>query len=112
MKGNKNCKVNNPDKKNPRQVLSSKYPCVINFLSTERVHLCIGKQANFRGSPLKQARYTWTFYVPYILVQQSITVSLAGLPVLRTLYKPLSMHKSTNSQNCEFCVFIKVVAFK
>ena len=23
---------------------------------------------------------------------------------LRTLYKPMSMHKSTNSRNCEFCV--------
>ena len=40
----------------------------------------------------------------YILAQQSTTVSLAGLPVLRTLYKPMSMHKRTNSQNCEFCV--------
>ena len=24
----------------------------------------------------------------------------------------MSMHKSTTSQNCEFCVFIKVVALK
>ena len=42
--------------------------------------------------------------VCYIVVQQSTTVSLTGLPVLRTLYKPMSMHKSTNSRNCEFCV--------
>ena len=48
----------------------------------------------------------------YIVVQQFTTVSLTGLPVLRTLYEPMSMHKRTNSQNCEFCVFIKVVAFK
>ena len=40
----------------------------------------------------------------YIVVQQNTTVSLTGLPVLRTLYKPMSMNKSTNSQNCEFCV--------
>ena len=40
----------------------------------------------------------------YILVQKSTTVSWAGLPVLRTLYKPISMHKSTNSRNCESCV--------
>ena len=41
---------------------------------------------------------------PYIVVQQTTTVSLIGLPVLRTLYKPMVMHKSTNDQNCEFCV--------
>ena len=40
----------------------------------------------------------------YIVVQQSTTVSLTGWPVLRTLYKPMSMNKSNNSQNCEFCV--------
>ena len=39
-----------------------------------------------------------------IMVQLTAHVSLTGLPVLRTLYKPMSMHKSTNSQNCEFCV--------
>ena len=38
------------------------------------------------------------------LCVQSTTVSFAGLPVLRTLYEPMSMHKSPNSQNCEFCV--------
>ena len=35
-------------------------------------------------------------------VQQSVHVSLSGLPVLRNLNKPMPMHKSTNSQNCEF----------
>ena len=40
----------------------------------------------------------------YIVVQQSTTVSLTGLPVLKTLYKPMSMHKSIDCQNCEFCV--------
>ena len=40
----------------------------------------------------------------YNFVQQSTTVSCAGLPVLRTIYKPMSMHKSTNCRNCEFCV--------
>ena len=38
------------------------------------------------------------------MVQQSITVSLTGLAVLRTLYKAMPMHKSTNRQNCEFSV--------
>ena len=53
--------------------------------------------------------YVWSFMVLfgtcmvlYIVVQQNTTVSLTGLPVLRTLYKPMSMNKSTNSQNCEF----------
>ena len=40
----------------------------------------------------------------YILVWQSTTVSFVGLPVLITLYKPMSMQKSTNSKNCEFYV--------
>ena len=40
----------------------------------------------------------------YIVVQLTAHVSLTGLPVLRTLYKPMSMNKSTNSQNCEFSV--------
>ena len=35
---------------------------------------------------------------------QTTTVSLTGLPVLRTLYKSMSMHKSTNNRNREFCV--------
>ena len=43
-------------------------------------------------------------FIFFFLVQQSTTVSLAGLPVLRTLYKPMSMHNSANSRNCEFCV--------
>ena len=40
----------------------------------------------------------------YMFVQQSITVSFAGLPVLRTLYKPMYKHKSPNSRICELCV--------
>ena len=48
----------------------------------------------------------------YIVVQQTTTVSLTGFQVLRTLYKPIYMHKRTKSQNCEFCVFIKIVALK
>ena len=40
----------------------------------------------------------------YIVVQQTTTVSLTGFPVLRTLYKPMYMHKRIKSQNCEFCV--------
>ena len=48
------------------------------------------------------------YNIDYILVQQSTTVSLTGLPVLRTVYKPMSMHKSSNSQNCEFCVVEKL----
>ena len=36
---------------------------------------------------------------PNILVQQSTTVSFAGLPLLRTLHKPMYMHKSINSRN-------------
>ena len=42
--------------------------------------------------------------IRYILVQQSTNVSFVGLPVLRTLSKPMSMHKSPNSQNCVFYV--------
>ena len=38
--------------------------------------------------------------VRYIVVQQTTTVSLTGFPVLRTLYKPMYMHKRTKSQNC------------
>ena len=49
-------------------------------------------------SPLKmQHNTTKTFHLIYILVQQSGHVSLSGLPVLRTLYKPIPMHKSTKS---------------
>ena len=33
----------------------------------------------------------------YITVQLTAHGSLTGLPVLRTLYKPMSMHKSSNS---------------
>ena len=36
----------------------------------------------------------------YITVQLTAHVSLTWLPVLGTLYKPMSMHKSTNTQNC------------
>ena len=55
------------------------------------------------GDP-KCTRFCKASYGAYIVVQQNTTVSLTGLPVLRTLYKPMSMNKSTNSQNCEFCV--------
>ena len=44
------------------------------------------------------------FLLIYILVQQSTTVSLTGLPVLRTLYKPMSINKSTNGKICELFV--------
>ena len=47
----------------------------------------------------------------YILVQQSAHVSLSGLPVLRTLYKSMHMHKSSNSRNWEFCVFLDIYVF-
>ena len=57
---------------------------------------------------LKPDQETWLcrtqWESPYIVVQQTTTVSLTGFPVLRTLYKPMYMHKRTKSQNCEFCV--------
>ena len=37
-------------------------------------------------------------YTLYIVVQQFTTVSLTWLPVLKTLYKPMPMHESNNSQ--------------
>ena len=46
----------------------------------------------------------WAKKRAYSVVQQTTTVSLTGFPVLRTLYKPMYMHKRTKSQNCEFCV--------
>ena len=48
-------------------------------------------------------------YTDYIVVQQTTTVSLTGLPVLRTLYKPISMHKQSK---LTILCFIKVLAFK
>ena len=48
----------------------------------------------------------------YIMVELTAHVSLSGLPVLTTLYKLILMHKKTKSQNCEFCVEKKIVAFK
>ena len=53
-----------------------------------------------------QAQIKVHFWVTigYMLVQQSTTVSCAGLPVLRTRYKPMSMHKRSYSQNDKFCV--------
>ena len=62
-----------------------------------------------RGTLADEALYYSTIY---ILVQQSTTVFFAGLQVLRTFYKPMSMHKRTNSQNWAFCVLKKVVALK
>ena len=56
----------------------------------------------------------WTNQHPFLIdtyldklvdfVQQSTTVSFARMPVLGTLYKPISMHKRTKNPNCEFCV--------
>ena len=48
----------------------------------------------------------------YILVQLTAHVSLSGLPVLSIRYTLTPMHKRTNTQNCECCVFIKIVALK
>ena len=47
-----------------------------------------------------------------ILVQHSGHVYLSGLPVLRTLFQPMPMHKSTSSQNCDFFYFSKVQLYK
>ena len=39
------------------------------------------------------------------MVQLTVHVSVSGLLVLTILYMLICMHKRTNSQNCDFCVF-------
>ena len=44
----------------------------------------------------------------YIVFQQNTNVSLTELPVLRTLYKPMSMNKSTNGPIVNFMFYKKL----
>ena len=72
-------------------------------LFRKRLELVYNKGSEYMLK-LRRANFFKKYQCRYIVVQQFTTVSLTVLPVLRTLYKPMSMHKSTNSQNCEFCV--------